>query len=87
MKKRMVTRTIKVDTYSVMCCNTETAEVETREYSLYYKPKNKDILRVLQETYEQAPVKFCAVVDSSYKEIKYEMPEDMFVRLANPVIE
>ena len=48
-RTRMVTRTVEVNTYSVMTCNTETAEVLTVDYKVGVIPQSIDPMKYLKK--------------------------------------
>lgn len=78
-RTRMVTRTVVVNTYSVMTCNTETAEVLTVDYKVGVIPQSIDPMTYLKKRYETDTVKLCAITSHTVETILYGMPEDEFI--------
>lgn len=83
-KIKMVTRTVVVHTFSVMCVDTVTAEVTSREFKLgssYDKKKNP--IDFLKSEYETDTVKLVAVQDETVETVLYGMPETEFIANAS----
>lgn len=78
-RTRMVTRTVEVNTYSVMTCNTETAEVLTVDYKVGVIPQSIEPMKYLKKLYETDTVKLCAITSHTVETILYGMPEDEFI--------
>lgn len=81
-RKRMVTRTVEVNTYSVMTCNTETAEVRTIDYKVGVIPQSIEPMKYLKKQYETETLKLCAITSHTVETILYGMPEDEFIKNA-----
>lgn len=82
-RTRMVTRTVEVNTYSVMTCNTETAEVRTIDYKVGVIPQSIDPMKYLKKQYETETLKLCAITSHTVETILYGMPEDEFIKNAS----
>lgn len=84
MRKPMVTRTIQTTTVTLMCLDTETAEVENRTVTLprTYKDE-KAILKVAKPLVETDNFKAVTVVDTEVNEVLYGMTEQEFIEHAN----
>ena len=82
-RMRMVTRTVEVNTYSVMTCNTETAEVRTIEFKVGVIPQSIEPMRYLKKQYETETLKLCAITSHTVETILYGMPEDEFIKNAS----
>lgn len=81
-RMRMVTRTVEVNTYSVMTCNTETAEVRTIDFKVGVIPQSIDPMKYLKKQYETETLKLCAITSHTVETILYGMPEDEFIKSA-----
>lgn len=81
-RTRMVTRTVEVNRFVVMTCNTETAEVLNVEYTLGAIPTTADPMKLLKKQYETETLKLCAIVSHTTDEVLYGMPEEDFIKLA-----
>lgn len=81
-KMRMVTRTVEVNTYSVMTCNTETAEVRTIDFKVGVIPQSIEPMKYLKKQYETETLKLCAITSHTVETILYGMPEDEFIKNA-----
>ena len=81
-RMRMVTRTVEVNTYSVMTCNTETAEVRTIDFKVGVIPQSIEPMKYLQKQYETETLKLCAITSHTVETILYGMPEDEFIKNA-----
>ena len=81
-RMRMVTRTVEVNTYSVMTCNTETAEVLTVDYKVGAIPQSIEPMKYLKKQYETETLKLCAITSHTVETILYCMPEDEFIKNA-----
>ena len=79
---RMVTRTIEVNTYSVMTCNIETAEARVMEFKCGIIPVSVDPLKYLKKLYETDALKLVSIVSHETESILYGMPEDEFIAAA-----
>ena len=82
-RMRMVTRTVEVNTYSVMTCNTETAEVRTIDFKVGVIPQSIDPIKYLKKQYETETLKLCAITSHTVETILYGMPEDEFIKNAS----
>ena len=82
-RMRMVTRTVEVNTYSVMTCNTETAEVRTIEFKVGVIPQSIEPIKYLKKQYETETLKLCAITSHTVETILYGMPEDEFIKNAS----
>lgn len=82
-RMRMVTRTVEVNTYSVMTCNTETAEVRTIDFKVGVIPQSIEPMKYLKKQYETETLKLCAIVSHTVETILYGMPEDEFIKNAS----
>lgn len=81
-KMRMVTRTVEINTYSVMTCNTETAEVRTIDFKVGVIPQSIEPMKYLKKQYETETLKLCAIMSHTVETILYGMPEDEFIKNA-----
>lgn len=81
-RMRMVTRTVEVNTYSVMTCNTETAEVRTIDFKVGVIPQSIEPMKYLKKHYETESLKLCAITSHTAETILYGMPEDEFIKNA-----
>ena len=81
-RMRMVTRTVEVNTYSVMTCNTETAEVRTIDFKVGVIPQSIEPMKYLKKQYETETLKLCAITSHAVETILYGMPEDEFIKNA-----
>lgn len=81
-RMRMVTRTVEVNTYSVMTCNTETAEVRTIDFKVGVIPQSIEPMKYLKKQYETETLKLCAITSHTVETILYGMPEDEFIKNA-----
>lgn len=81
-RMRMVTRTVEVNTYSVMTCNTETAEVRTIDFKVGVIPQSIEPMKYLKKQYETETIKLCAITSHTVETILYGMPEDEFIKNA-----
>lgn len=81
-RMRMVTRTVEVNTYSVMTCNTETAEVRTIDFKVGVIPQSIEPMKYLKKQYETETCKLCAITSHTVETILYGMPEDEFIKNA-----
>ena len=79
VRTRMVTRTVEVNTYSVMTCNTETAEVLVVDYKTGIIPQSIDPMKYLKKMYETDTLKLCAITAHTTESILYGMPEEEFI--------
>lgn len=84
-RMRMVTRTVEVNTYSVMTCNTETAEVRTIDFKVGVIPQSIDPMKYLKKQYETETLKLCAITSHTVETILYGMPEDEFIKNATVI--
>ena len=82
-RMRMVTRTVEVNTQSVMTCNTETAEVRTIDFKVGVIPQSIDPIKYLKKQYETETLKLCAITSHTVETILYGMPEDEFIKNAS----
>lgn len=83
-RTRMITRTVELNTYAVMTCNVETAEVRVLELNLG-NVGNADPLKLLKKAYETDTLKLVAIQDFHRSEVLYGMPEEDFVKYAKPL--
>lgn len=81
-RMRMVTRTVEVNTYSVITCNTETAEVRTIDFKVGVIPQSIEPMKYLKKQYETETLKLCAITSHTVETILYGMPEDEFIKNA-----
>lgn len=81
-RMRMVTRTVEVNIYSVMTCNTETAEVRTIDFKVGVIPNSIEPMKYLKKQYETETLKLCAITSHTVETILYGMPEDEFIKNA-----
>lgn len=79
---RMVTRTVEVNTFTVMTCNTETAEVQNIDFTMGAIPDNADVMKLLKKQYESETLKLCAIVNQKSETLLYGMTEEKFIELA-----
>ena len=61
--KRMVTRTIELNTYTVRTMNIETAEVRDIDYTVGTSYKPGDVLKLLRAEHETDTFKLVAVIN------------------------
>lgn len=81
---KLITRTISENTYSVMCLDTNTAEVSVRDYSLgsaVYNTERKT-LEALQAAYGSDTFKLVKIVSRSTRDALYCMTEAAFIAAA-----
>lgn len=81
-RMRMVTRTVEVNTYSVMTCNTETAEVRTIDFKVGVIPQSIEPMKYLKKQYETETLKLCAITGHIKETILYGMEEAEFIKNA-----
>lgn len=84
-RMRMVTRTVEVNTYSVMTCNTETVEVRTIDFKVGVIPQSIEPMKYLKKQYETETLKLCAITSHTVETILYGMPEDEFIKNATVI--
>lgn len=77
--KRMVTRTVSLNTYTVRTLNVETAEARDIDYVVGTTYKDADALKLLQREHETDTLKLCAIVNHTQQEILYGMTEQDFI--------
>ena len=80
--KRMVTRTIELNTYTVRTMNIETAEVIDIDYTLGTSYKSGDILKQLRAEHETDTLKLVAVINHTTETRLYGMDEQTFINNA-----
>lgn len=80
--KRMVTRTIELNIYTVRTMNIETAEVLDVDYTVGTQYKSGDILKHLRVEYETDVFKLVAVVNHTTETRLYGMDEQTFINHA-----
>lgn len=81
-RMRMVTRTVEVNTYTVMTCDTETANVRNIDYAIGAINDPIDAMKVLKKQHETETLKLVAIVDHKTETTLYGMPEEQFIQLA-----
>lgn len=77
--KKMVTRTIELNTYTVRTMNIETAEVLDVDYTVGTSYKPGDILKQLRAEHETDVFKLVAVVNHTTETRLYGMDEQTFI--------
>lgn len=77
--KRMVTRTVKAHTYTVMALDVTTAEVQNIDYTIGGEYSDNDALKLLKKSHETDAFKLVAIVAHTFKEILYGMDESDFI--------
>ena len=84
---KLITRTISERRYSVMCLNSETAEVSTEDFSMGSMIFNTQdaALRALQKKYNTPEKKLVSIVKTSSIDALYAMTEQCFIANAIPV--
>ena len=80
--KRMVTRTIELNTYTVRTMNIETAEVRDIDYTVGTTYKPGDVLKQLRVEYETDTFKLVAVINHTTETRLYGMDEQTFINNA-----
>lgn len=77
--KRMVTRTIELNTYTVRTMNIETAEVLDIDYTVGASYKPGDVLKQLRTEHETDTFKLVAVINHTTETRLYGMDEQTFI--------
>ena len=80
--KRMVTRTIELNTYTVRTMNIETAEVRDIDYTVGTSYKPGDVLKQLRAEHETDTLKLVAVINHTSETRLYGMDEQTFINNA-----
>ena len=80
--KKMITRTIEVNTYTVRTLNVSTAEVLDVDYKLGTQYANSKPLDELKSVHETEDFKLVAIVNHTKTELLYGMDEQTFIQLA-----
>lgn len=80
--KRMVTRTIELNTYTVRTMNIETAEVRDIDYTVGTSYKPGDVLKQLRSEHETGTFKLVAVINHTTETHLYGMDEQTFINNA-----
>lgn len=80
--KRMVTRTIELNTYTVRTMNVETAEVRDIDYTVGTSYKAGDVLKQLRVEHETDTFKLVAVINHNTETRLYGMDEQTFINNA-----
>ena len=80
--KRMVTRTIELNTYTVRTMNIETAEVLDIDYTVVTSYKHGDVLKQLRAEHETDTFKLVAVINHTTETRLYGMDEQTFINNA-----
>lgn len=80
--KRMITRTIELNTYTVRTLNVETAEVLDVNYTIGTRYSDAKILAELCEQHETDSFKLVAIVNHTVETRLYGMDEQTFIQLA-----
>lgn len=80
--KRMVTRTIELNTYTVRTMNIETAEVRDIDYIVGTTYKPGDVLKHLRAEHETDTFKLVAVINHTTETRLYGMDEQTFINNA-----
>ena len=80
--KRMVTRTIELNTYTVRTMNIETAEVRDIDYTVGTSYKPGDVLKQLRAEHETDTFKLVAVINHTTETHLYGMDEQTFINNA-----
>lgn len=80
--KRMVTRTIELNTYTVRTMNIETAEVCDIDYTVGTSYKPGDVLKQLRAEHETDTLKLVAVINHTAQTRLYGMDEQTFINNA-----
>ncbi len=80
--KRMITRTIDLNTYTVRTLNVETAEVLDVQYTVGTRYSDAKILAELREQHETDSFKLVAIVNHTVETRLYGMDEQTFIQLA-----
>ena len=81
---KLITRTFEESNVTVMCVDTETAEVSNETFHFAYAMDNEKALKVCKKLYESATTKIVAVVDNEVTETLRGMTEETF--LANSIV-
>ena len=78
---RMITRTVEIHRFSVMVCDTETAEVNIIDFTETGVNWSKDFdkLKELKKRYETDTVKLVAIQGEHIEEVLYGMSEADFI--------
>ena len=80
--KRMVTRTIELNTYTVRTMNIETAEVRDIGYTVGTSYKPGDVIKQLRSEHETDTFKLVAVINHTTEKRLYGMDEQTFINNA-----
>lgn len=80
--KRMVTRTLELNTYTVRTMNIETAEVRDIDYTVGTSYKPGDVLKQLRAEHETDTFKLVAVINHVTETRLYGMDEQTFINNA-----
>ena len=80
--KRMVTRTIEINTYTVRTMNIETAEVRDIDYIVWPSYKSGDVLKQLRAEHETDTHKLVAIINHTTETLLYGMDEQTFINNA-----
>lgn len=80
MKKRMVTRTVKANRYSVMFCKISTQEVYISEVEFPESYTEKQVLKNLREI--DSNIRPVEILGKQTTETLYGMPEEDFIKYA-----
>lgn len=81
--KRMITRTIELNTYTVRTLNVETAEVLDIDYTVGTNYNPEKILAELRAEHETEELKLVAIVNHTTETRLYGMDEQSFINLAS----
>lgn len=84
-RERMITRTVERNIWTVMTCNTTTAEVRNETYTTGILPGNKQPIDILKKLFETEEVKLVAVVSHEYTTEILGMTEEDFIAHARPI--
>lgn len=82
MRIKKVTRTIITNAYTVICMNTETAEVSHETYNLSDLLDNEKAVKILRKAHETETHKLVAVESVETFEHLYVMSEEDFMKYA-----
>ena len=81
-RERMVTRTIEVMEYGVMCVNTQTQTVTTQVLTLTGTVTDEKALKLARKQFETEHLKVVTICHKNVTEELYGMPESEFIKLA-----
>lgn len=79
-KEKMITRTIRTHTVTVMCVNTETHEVFNAEYRMGFIKDTDKMFQKLKKQEDTEKIKLVSIVGINTSEHLYEISENDFIK-------